>query len=174
MKKCLFALTAVVFSMFLAMGLNSCGITDDLLDVDDVEKSDLTSPMFLAYDNTLDKGTKKIWAFNATEAAKGTITVVSDKILKISAIDFYNSWNITGKKITLGEEKTYDIKQVQVLGYNAIAFSGYICIPSSNRSLDGKRYEDDWRARGLTTQAFWNALRESYDKGGEAISIQLN
>lgn len=173
MKKCLFVLTSVVFSVFLMMGLNSCGLTDNpILGVDDVEKSDLTTPLFLSYDDTMDKGTKKIWAFSATEAAKGTITVIGSDILRIKADALYNSWSISGKKITLGEEKVYDIKKVQVFNYNAIAFSGYICIPSSNKSLNGNYYEDEWMSRGLTLQAFWDALNKSYLEG-EAVDIML-
>lgn len=173
MKKCLFVLTSVVFSMFLMMGLNSCGLTDNpILGLDDVEKSDLTTPLFLSYDNTMDKSTKKIWAFNATQAAKGTITVVGSDLLRIQADALYASWSITGKKITLGEEKVYDIKKVQVFNYNAIAFSGYICIPSSNKSLDGYYYEDEWMSHGLTPQAFWDALNKSY-LDGKYVEIKL-
>jgi hypothetical protein len=161
MKKYLFALTAIVCGLFLTMSLNSCGIDDDILDVDDVEKTDLTYPLFLAYDNTIDSNTKKIWAFNDTEAAMGTVSLVGSDVLRIRTEAFYNSWSISNKKINLGDKKSYGIKKVIVLGYNAIAFSNYICIPSSNKSLDGAHYEDEWFRRGLTEQAFWDALHKS-------------
>lgn len=170
MKKYLFALTALVCGLFLTMSFNSCGLDDDILDVDDVEKSDLTNPLFLAYDNTIDNPTKKIWAFNNTEAVMGTISVVGDDILRINTEAYYDSWSISDKKIHLGDKKSYGIKKVVVLGYNAIAFSNYICIPSSNKSLDGAHYEDEWLHRGLTEQAFWDALRKS---NAENINVDI-
>ena len=173
MKHCLLTLSAALVGLLLLIGVNSCGITDEILDVENVEKSNLTNPLFLSYDNTLDSKTKKIWAFNANEAAQATITMVSNKILRINTKLFFDSWSISGKKITLGDSKTYDIKKVTVLSYDAIAFGGYICIPSTNKSLDGNRYEDDWFAGGLTNQIFWNALRESYSKNGEDVDIML-
>ena len=162
MKHYLFTLTAAVFSFLLLIGVNSCGITDELLDLDSVDKMDLTNPLFLAYDNTLDSSPKKIWAFTSTEAAQATITVVSDNTLRINTKLLFDSWSISGKKIILGDKKTYDMKKVSVLNYDAIMIGGYICIPSTNKSLDGKHYESDWYSRGLTDQTFWNALHESY------------
>ena len=173
MKRYLLILAAVVLGVYLATGLNSCGIADDILDLENVEKSDLTNPLFLAYDNTLDSKTKKVWVFNATEAVQATITMQTDQILTISTKLYFDTWSISVKKITLGDSKTYDMKRVSVLGYDAIAIGGYICIPSTNKSLDGKRYEDDWFSRGLTEQAFWDALRKSY-QNNDNVQITLN
>ena len=106
MKHCLLTLSAALVGLLLLIGVNSCGITDEILDVENVEKSDLTNPLFLSYDNTLDSKTKKIWAFNANEAAQATITMVSNKILRINTKLFFDSWSISGKKITLGDSKT--------------------------------------------------------------------
>ena len=72
MKRFLLPLIALVLSLFAT----SCG-DNPILDVKEVTKSDLTSPLFLAFDNTLDEPVKKIWAFNDKEAVKGTITVVT-------------------------------------------------------------------------------------------------
>ena len=173
MKQYLLIMAAVVLGVYLATGITSCGIADEILDLDNVEKTDLTNPLFLAYDNTLDSKTKKIWAFNATEAVQATITVESDQILIINTKLYFDNWSISGKKITLGDSKSYEMKRVSVLGYNAIAIGGYICIPSTNKSLDGKRYEDDWFSRGLTEQAFWDALRTSYQDNAN-YQITLN
>ena len=173
MKHFLLTLSAAACGLLLLIGVQSCGITDEILDLGNVEKADLTNPLFLSYDNTMDSKTKKVWAFNATEAAQATITVVSDKKLCINTKLYFESWSISGKKITLGESKTYDMKKVTVLSYDAIKIGGYICIPSTNKSLDGKYYEDEWFASGLTTQQFWNALRESYSKEGESVDIML-
>ena len=172
MKKYLFALTAVVCGMFLTMGFTSCG-DNPILALDDVEKSDLTSPLYLAYDNSQDSNTKKIWAFNNTEAAMGTVTVVENTYLRIKTDLYYDSWNISGKKLNLGDKKSYDIKKVVVLSYNAISFGGYICIPSSYRTLDGANYENEWYSRGLTDQAFWDALRKSNEENA-SVDIKLN
>ena len=173
MKHYLFPLIAMICSIFMT----SCGIDNNpLLGMDDVETSDLTTPLFLSYDNTLDKSEKKIWAFNNTEVVKGTITVVGDDVLRVKADWFFNSWSLSGKKLTLSSEdmnKTYDLRQVSLLSYNAIAFgTTYVCIPSTNKSLDGVRYEDDWHTRGLTKNAFWEAFRQSYAEG-TSVDITL-
>ena len=172
MKHYLFPLIAIICCIFLS----SCGSDNPIFDVADVEKSDLTTPLFLAFDNTLDKSEKKIWAFNETEAAKGTITVVGSDILRIKTDWYFGSWSLSGLRLSLTAEnnnKTYDLKQVKVLTYNAIAFgTTYVCIPSNNKGLDGVRYEDDWLNRGLTKSAFWDALRESYTEG-TSVDIKL-
>jgi hypothetical protein len=176
MKKNYFTLAAIVCSLFLAMVFSSCGKDNPLLNLDDVVKSDLTGPLFLAYDNTLGATTKKIWAFNETEAAKGTITVVGDDILRIQTDWFFSSWSYVGNNLTLkGEEtKSYNLKKVNVLTYSAIAFSNnYVCIPSSNRSIDNVNYENEWLNRGLTKQAFWDALRKS-NAEKTSVDIKLN
>ena len=172
MKRYFFPLVAVLFSIFMS----SCG-DNPILDVDDVEKSDLTTPLFLAFDNTLDKSEKSIWAFNDNEAAKGTITVMDNDILRIKTDWYFDSWSLTGKKLTLvsdGNKRTYDLNQVSVLGYNAIAFgSAYVCIPSTNKGISGVRYDDDWYNRGLTKAAFWEALRKSFTQN-TSVDIKLN
>lgn len=172
MKHYLFLSVAILCSIFMS----SCGV-DDVVGVDDVQKSDLTSPLFLAYDNTLDQTEKKIWAFNETEAVKGTITVVGDNILRVKSDWFFNSWNLSGLRLTLtGTDinKNYDLKQVKVLTYYAIAFgTSYVCIPSSNKGLDGVRYEEVWNSRGLTNTKFWEALRKS-NAENTSVDIKLN
>ena len=112
---------------------------------------------------------KKIWAFNEKEAVKGTISVVNDDLLRFKAEWYFESWSYSGRTLTLtGDEnkKTYDLTQVALLGYNAIAFgTAYVCVPSTSKGLDGIRYEDDWYNRGLTENAFWEAMRSSYADG---------
>ena len=172
MKRYFFPLVAVIFSIFMS----SCG-DNPILDVDQVEKSDLTTPLFLAYDNTLDKSDKKIWAFNETEAAKGTITVMDNGNLRIKTDWYFDSWSYTGKTLSLVSEtnkKTYELNKVSVLGYNAISFgTTYVCTPSTNWSINGKRVEEDWYSRGLTNSAFWDALRKSYTDN-ISVDIKLN
>ena len=172
MKRYLFPFVALILSIFMS----SCG-DNPILDVDDVEKSDLTTPLFLAFDNTLDKSEKKIWAFNENEAAKGTITVVNNNTLRINTDWYFDSWSLSGRKLTLVSEsnkRTFDLNQVSVLGYNAISLgTSYVCIPSTNKGLDGVLYEDEWYSRGLTKAAFWEALRKAYaDK--TSVDITLN
>ncbi len=161
MRHFLLPLIAVFCSIFMT----SCGEDNPILGVKDVTKADLTTPLFFAYDNTLDKDVKKIWAFNDTEAAKGTITVVGDNILRINTEWYYDIWTYSGSKLTLGKEenkRTYDLKKVTVLGYDAISFgTTYVCTPSSNKSIDGVAYESNWYSRGLTDNAFWDAIRKS-------------
>lgn len=174
MKHSVLLLTAVLCSLFIT----SCGLDDNpIIGVNEVEKSDLTTPLFLAFDNTLDKSTKKIWAFNETEAVKGTVTVEDNTTLRVKTEWFFDSWSYASRKLTLKNkdgQKTYDLNQVSVLSYNAISFgTTYVCIPSSNKSLDGVRYEDDWYNHGLTRQAFWDALRKSYEEGIN-VDIKLN
>lgn len=172
MKRYFFPLVAVIFSIFMS----SCG-DNPILDVEKVEKSDLTTPLFLAYDNTLDKSDKKIWAFNETEAAKGTITVMDNGNLRIKTDWYFGSWSYSGKILSLVSEtdkKTYELNQVSVLGYNAISFgTTYVCMPSTNWSINGKRVEEDWYSRGLTNSAFWDALRKSYTDN-ISVDIKLN
>ena len=172
MKHYLFPLIAVICCLFMS----SCGEDNPIIGLGDVEKSDLTGPWFLAYDNTLDEPTKKIWAFNETEAAKGSITLVDKSTLRITTDWFFNSWTLANKQLTLEGEnkKVYDLKQVSVLSYTAIAFgTTYVCIPSTNKGLNGIRYEDDWSKGGLTRNAFWEALRKSYTEG-TSVDIKLN
>ena len=172
MKHYLFLLITVVCSLFLT----SCG-EDSILGVKAVEKTDLTTPLFLAFDNTLDSDVKKIWAFNETEAVKGTITEVGENILRVNTDWYYDSWSYTSNRLTLGKDeskKTYDLAKVTVLGYEAISFGKtYVCIPSTNRTIDGTNYESDWYSRGLTNKAFWEALRKSHADGA-SVDIQLN
>ena len=114
MKRYFLPLVAVLFSIFMS----SCG-DNPILDVDQVEKSDLTTPLFLAYDNTLDKSDKKVWAFNETEAAKATITVMDNGNLRIKTDWYFDSWSYSGKILSLVSEankKTYELNQVSVLG----------------------------------------------------------
>ena len=69
---------------------------------------------------------------------------------------------------------TYELNQVSVLGYNAISFgTTYVCTPSTNKGINGVRYDDDWYNRGLTKAAFWDALRKSYTQN-MTVDIQLN
>ena len=117
MKHYFFPLVAVVFSIFMS----SCG-DNPILDMDQVEKSDLTTPLFLAYDNTLDKSDKKVWAFNETQAAKAEITVMNNGNLRIKTDWYFDSWSYSGKILSLVSEsnkKTYELNQVSVLGYKA-------------------------------------------------------
>lgn len=171
MKHYLFPLIAVVFSIFMS----SCE-NNPILNVNDVQKSDLTNPLFLAFDNTLDSNNKKIWAFNDNEAAKGTISVIDDNTLRLKTDWYFDTWSLSGNRLTLGtgeNKRTYDLKQASVIGYSAIAFgTTYVCTPSSNKSLDGIRYEEDWFSRGLTINAFWEALRKSYTDGTN-VDIKL-
>ena len=164
MKRYLLPLIAVVISLFAT----SCG-DNPVLDVKEVVKTDLTNPLFLAFDNTLDAPVKKVWAFNEKEAVKGTISVVNDDLLRFKAEWYFGSWSYSGRTLTLtGDEnkKTYELTQVALLGYNAIAFgTAYVCVPSTSKGLDGIRYEDDWYNRGLTENAFWEAMRSSYADG---------
>ncbi len=173
MKRYLFPLIAVVFSIFAT----SCG-DNPIVNVNEVQKSDLTSPLFLSFDNTLDKPTKKVWSFNNTEAVKGTITIVDDDILRISTEWYFNSWSLSGIRLTLndqdGDTRTYDLSQVSILGYNAIGFgTTYVCIPSSNKGIDGTQYEQEWFSRGLTVNALWDAYRMSYSQR-KTVDIKLN
>ena len=172
MKRYFFPLIAVLFSIFMS----SCG-DNPILDLDGVEKSDLTTPLFLAYDNTLDKSDKKVWAFNETQAAKAEITVMNNGNLRIKTDWYFDSWSYSGKILSLVSEtnkKTYELNQVSVLGYNAISFgTTYVCTPSTNKGINGVRYDDDWYNRGLTKAAFWDALRKSYTQN-MTVDIQLN
>lgn len=171
MKRCLLPMIAVLLGLFAT----SCG-DNPILDLKEVTKSDLTTPLFLAFDNTLDEPVKKIWAFNDREAAKGTITVVGDDILRISCEWYFASWNYSGRTLSLtgDNKKTYELTQVSVLGYSGIAFgTTYVCIPSTNRGINGTRYEDDWYSRGLTDNAFWDALRKS-NADVTPVDIRLN
>ncbi len=173
MKHYFLPLFAVLFSLFAT----SCG-DNSILDVNQVVKTDLTSPLFLAFDNTLDKPTKKIWAFNVSEAAKGTIALEDNHILRVNTEWYFKSWSLSGPRLTLIDQsdnkKTYDLSQVSVLGYNAIAFStNYVCIPSSNRGIDGEQFEEEWLRRGVTDNVLWDALRKSYDEGS-TVNIKLN
>jgi len=174
MKKYLFAtIAAFAGTLFLTLGLNSCGTDNPLLGVDEVEVADLTSPLFMAYDNTLDKNTKLFWAFTQTEAAKGSITVKGDT-LTIKTDWFFNSWKLSSRKLYLGDEgRSYDLKIVSVLSYQAITFGGtYVCIPSSNKTIDGVNLEERWYSKGLTRQLFWDAIHKSYDdKAGVDIKL---
>lgn len=177
MKHYLLPLATVIFSIFLT----SCGEDNSILGLGDVQKSDLTTPLFLAADNTLGDDTKEIWAFNDTEAVKGTITVVGDNTLRFHSDWFFNTWSYSNKTLTLGQDQnrqTYNLKKVSVLGYNAIVFAEgtkiyYTCIPSSNWSLNGKHVEDDWYSRGLTKEKFWNAFRES-NTDKKSVEVTLN
>ena len=172
MKRFLLPLIALVLSLFAT----SCG-DNPILDVKEVTKSDLTSPLFLAFDNTLDEPVKKICAFNDKEAVKGTITVVSDDLLRIKSEWYFTSWSYSGKILSLTndtEKKTYELNQVSVLGYNAISFgTTYVCVPSSNKSISGARYEDDWYSRGLNSNTFWEAIRKS-NADGASVDFKLN
>lgn len=172
MKHYLLPLIAVLFSLFAT----SCG-DNSILDVNQVEKTDLTSPLFLAFDNTIDKPTKKIWAFNVSEAAKGTITL-GDTFLSVNTEWYFKSWSLSGPRLTLIDQsdnkKTYDLSQVSVLGYNAIAFStSYVCIPSTNRGLDGEQVEEELLRHGVTDNVLWEVLRKSYEEGC-SLTIKLN
>lgn len=173
MRLYLFPLIAVVFSIFMS----SCTENNPIMNMNDVQKTDLTNPLFLAYDNTLDSNNKKIWAFNDKEAVKGTISVIDDNTLRVKTDWYFDTWSLSGYKLTLGtgeNKRTYDLKQASVLGNSAIVFgTTYVCTPSSNKSLDGKRYEEDWFSRGLTINAFWEALRKSYTDG-VSVDLSLN
>lgn len=171
MRYYLLPLIAIVFSLFGT----SCG-DNPILDVNDVTKADLTTPLFLAFDNTLDKPTKKIWAFNETEAVKGTITLEGNDILRVNVDWFFSSWNLANMTLTLDGEikKYYDLKQVSVLNYSAIAFgTTYVCVPSTNKGLNGVRYEDEWFNSGLTRAMFWEALHKAHTQG-TSVDIKLN
>lgn len=165
MKHYLFPLITIICSIFMT----SCGSDSPIFNMDDVEKSDLTTPLFLAYDNTLDKNEKLIWAFNETEAVKGTITVVDNGVLRFKSVLFYNTWSYSNKRLTLGQDEGmqyYDLKKVSVLGYDAIAFADgtkiiYTCTPSTNWSINGSRVEENWLTHGLTRAKFWDAFRQS-------------
>lgn len=171
MKRFLLSLITVVLCLFVT----SCG-NESILDVKEVAKSELTTPLFLAFDNSLDEPVKKIWAFNEKEAVKGTITVVDDNLLRFKTEWYFGSWSYSGRTLTLtGDEnkKTYDLTQVTVLGYKAIAFgTAYVCVPSTNQSLSGVRYEEDWYNRGLTSKAFWEAMRAS-GVDGSSVDFKL-
>lgn len=173
MKHYYLPLIAVLFSLFAT----SCG-DNSILDVDRVVKTDLTSPLFLAFDNTIDKPTKKIWAFNVSEAAKGTIAIVGNDVLRVNTEWYFKSWSLSGPRLTLIDQndnkKTYDLSQVRVLGYNAIAFStSYVCIPSSNRGIDGEPLEEELLRHGVTDNVLWEVLRKSYEEGS-TLDIKLN
>ena len=172
MKNYLLPLIAVAFSLFLS----SCG-DNPVLDVKEVTKSDLTTPLFLAFDNTLGEPNKKIWAFNESEAVKGTITVVNDDLLRVKTEWYFKSWTYSGRNLTLTGDnikKTYELFEVSVLGYRGISFgTTYVCVPSTNKSIDGVNYEVEWYNRGLTANAFWDALRKSNDEG-TIVDIKLN
>lgn len=172
MRRYLLPLVAIVISLFMT----SCG-DNPIVDVKEVAKSDLTTPLFLAFDNTLDEPVKKIWAFNDKEAVKGTITVVNDKLLRFKAEWFFSSWSYSGMTLNLTSDdnkKTYELHQVSVLGYKAISFgTAYVCIPSTNKGIDGICYQEDWFSRGLTASAFWEAMRKS-SVDGTTVDFTLN
>ena len=103
---------------------------------------------------------------------------MDDDILRISTEWYFNSWSLSGPRLTLNEQdgntRTYDLSQVSVLGYNAIGFgTTYVCIPSSNKGIDGTQYEQEWFSRGLTVNALWDAYRISYSQS-KTVDIKLN
>jgi hypothetical protein len=102
---------------------------------------------------------------------------VNDDLLRIKTEWYFKSWTYSGRNLTLTGDnikKTYELFEVSVLGYRGISFgTTYVCVPSTNKSIDGVNYEVEWYNRGLTANAFWDALRKSNDEG-TIVDIKLN
>lgn len=145
-------------SIFMAVSLISCG-KDEPVITNEVEKSELTSPMFL-FANT-QSGIDAIqhgfsfYSFTDTKAAKGTFTMVGAKAnLKCDGI---YDWSLETGKISIGSLNT-TIALVDVLGFKAYGFGSTIYIPSNNTIAGNIKAEDVFTKLHYDKARLWRTL----------------
>ncbi len=170
MKKFLYLSLALMCCIVLGASLTSCSDDDEPIIKSNIEKTELTTPMFL-FENPQSGVVSSItngfsfWTFTADKAAYGNLSFVGNRaVLKCS--EMYNTWSLTDGRLNLGEGTSYgqSIKEVNVLGVKAFTIGLKVYIPS-NLSVAGFKGESVFINLSVDKEKLWRGLEKARQDG---------
>ena len=165
MKRLSFLSFALIFSIIMGMSLTSCGDDGPVIS-NNVEKSELTSPLFMYEKPSTDLASTIIngftfWSFTESKAADCSIVLMNTKPY-LRCNRYEESWNIADGKLTLGST-SYIVTKINALGVKAYTFGNNVYF-ASNMTVVGIRAEDIF-TKGFTKERLWNVIEKAKAAG---------
>lgn len=167
MKRLSFLSFALIFSIIMGMSLTSCGDDGPVIS-NNVEKSELTSPLFMYEKPSTDLASTIIngftfWSFTESKAADCSIVLMNTKPY-LRCNRYEESWNIADGKLALGGSN-YTITKVDLKGFGVKAFLfGNKYYFASNMTVVGIKAEDIF-TKGFTKERLWNVIEKAKAAG---------
>ncbi len=152
-------LLALLICLLASFTLTSCG-NDDEPKISSVSKSDLTTPWLLidVENSTNDK--IRFYAFDDKRVAYGILSEDKEENVFIEDAIIYSSWELNGKKLTLGANVPITVEKVSRNGVYGFQFGNIIYIPS-NVIYQGVSIEDAFKAYGISRASFWTMIEKA-------------
>lgn len=151
---------SVLFVSFVIMGMSlaSCGDDEPILS-NNVEKTELTSPLFLFEKPSTDLASTIVkgftfWSFTDDKAAECSIVYLSGKP-HLRCNKYVDNWSIADGKITLGSNSSSFVKG-SALGVKAYVMGTTIYF-ASNMNVAGLKAEDLF-TKGYTKAQLWAVI----------------
>lgn len=165
MKKFSFLSLALICCIFMGMSLTSCG-DDDPIITNNVQKTELTTPLFMYEKPSTDLATTIVngftfLSFTDTKVAECSIVLVNGKP-HLRCHGYEESWNIADGKLNIGS-KTFAITRAKVLGVSAY-FIGTKTYFASNMSVVNIKAEDLF-TKGFTKERLWQVIDKAHASG---------
>ena len=165
MKKFSFLSLALICSIFMGMSLSSCG-DDEPIITNDIQKSELTTPLFLfekpstSVADILTNGFT-FWAFTENKAAECAFVFVNTK-LHLRCDRYEENWSLGNGTINLGGTGSI-ITRITALNVKAYMFFNKTYF-ASNMTVAGVKAEDIL-PKGYTREQLWQAIDNSKATG---------
>ena len=165
MKRLSFLSFALICSIIMGMSLTSCGDDGPVIS-NNVEKSELTSPLFMYEKPSTDLASTIIngftfWSFSDSKAAECTILLVNTKP-HLRCNRYENSWSLAQGNITFGSSN-YNITKINALGVKAYMIGTKVYF-ASNLTVAGVRAEDLF-TKGFTKERLWTVIEKAKAAG---------
>lgn len=165
MKKCSFLSLALICCIFMGVSLTSCSDDDPIIS-NNVEKNELTNPLFVFKRPSGDIATTILngftfWSFSDNKAAECSIVLVNTKP-HLRCNRYEESWNLADGKLTIGGS-SFLITKVNVLGVKAYSIGTDIYF-ASNMNVAGIKAEDIF-TKGFTKERLWNVIEKAKTAG---------
>ena len=165
MKKFKIFYVVLVCCVFMGMSLVSCGDDEPLIS-NNVEKTELTTPLFLFEKPSTDLATTitkgfTFWSFTDDKAAECSIVFVNTKP-HLRCNKYVESWNMGDGKISLGGSSNTIVKG-SALGVRAYIIGTTIYF-ASNMNVAGIKAEDLF-TKGYTKEQLWKIIDKAKAEG---------
>ena len=165
MKKLLFLSLALISCIFMGLWLTACGDDDPIIS-SNVEKTELTGPLFMYEKPSTDLATTIVngftfWSFNENKAAECSIVLVNTKP-HLRCNRYEESWNLADGRLTIGSS-SFNVTRVNVLGVKAYMFGNKTYF-ASNMSVVGIKAEDLF-TKGFTKARLWQVIDKAKASG---------
>ncbi|MBO4722879.1 MAG: hypothetical protein J5629_08095 [Muribaculaceae bacterium] len=165
MKKFSFLSLVLICSIFMGFSLTSCG-DDEPIITNNVEKVELTTPLFLFEKPSTDLATTIVngftfWSFSNNKAAECSIVLVNAKP-HLRCNRYEESWSLADGKITIGSTSSI-ITKVNALGVKAYMINNKVYF-ASNMTVASIKAEDLF-TKNFTKERLWQVIDKAHTSG---------